>query len=263
MIDPNNLALLTDLKDSRGDIIKLSDIPLYDKEDYDLSDTKEFSRYLKDIESDVRSSYEYRQFIRYLKEYFGMGYSGTYENMNSADSKIKIEIHHTPFSLYDIVCIVHDKRSFYHQDLSVQMVAKEVMECHYKQLVGLYPLTQTEHQLVHNGYLFIPTYKIFGRYDLFVSAYRDFIDDDMMKTLQSIEDYSKVSYDEERQRILLSQSNVYIDMDRTYSLPMLDNLKLALTNRVQEIKQNSYVLPIFDEDTKSNALENPNTSKGE
>ena len=60
------------------------------------------------------------------------------------------------------------------------------MECHYKGIVGLYPLTATEHELVHNGYLFIPPKDVFGRYDLFVSAYSQFMEPEDKETLEEM-----------------------------------------------------------------------------
>lgn len=256
MIDPSSMYHLDRVRNEKGSILTFDDIPQYDHEDYDLSDTREFNKYLKDIEKSVRTSYEYREFIKYLHTYGGMYSSGVFENINGANSGIKIEVHHTPFSLYDIVRIVYDKRAFYHEDLSVEMVAKEVMELHYKRLVGLYSLTQTEHELVHKGYLFIPTYKVFGRYDLFVSLYNEFIDDELKATLSNIDEYSRVAYDEEEYKDLMKQSNVYIDTSGAYSLPILDNLKLALTDRVTQIKQNAFMLPVFEEDVITNPMDN-------
>lgn len=251
MIDPSSLYLPDSFKGAQGSILTISEIPPYDQEDYD---TKDFNKYLKDVEKVVRSSFEYREFIKYIKCYYNMYHSASFENITGMDSGVRIEIHHTPFSLYDIVKIVYDKRAFYHEDLQVEMVAKEVMELHYKQLIGLYPLTETEHKLVHNGYLFIPTHKVWGRYDLFFSLYREFAEE-YRDTLDNVEDYSKVAYDEEKSRKLMAQSNVYIDTSGAYSLPILDKLKAALTDRVSQIKQNAFMLPVFEEDTVTNPMD--------
>ena len=88
---------------------------------------------------------------------------------------IKIEIHHYPFSLEDIVEIVVRKRQFYQEDMSAFMVAKEVMSLHYKLMIGLIPLSETVHELNHNHRIFIPIDKLMGRYRLFVEAYKQFI----------------------------------------------------------------------------------------
>ena len=172
MINPVNLIKLDDAKDGNGRTFHIGELPDYEQEDYDLSNPKDFDRYIKDVKSEVRGSFEYREMVKCLREYGGMDRSGISPNISNTDSKhVKIEIHHTPFVLEDIVRIVYEKRLHNHEDLSVQMVAKEVMECHYRCIVGLYPLTATEHELVHNGYLFIPPSEVFGRYDLFMQQY--------------------------------------------------------------------------------------------
>lgn len=261
MIDPSNLMLPGQLQGEKGGILTLSEIPEYDQDDYDLSSAKDFRKYLDDIKKEVRGSYEYREMIKHLREYGGMTASGSFDQLNGMNSGVKIEVHHTPFSLEDIVRIVYDKRAFYHENLSIYMVAKEVMELHYKQIVGLYPLTITEHELVHNGFLFIPTYKIYGRYDLFRDLYREFIDPEMLETLDNIEEYSRIAFNEEQQKMLIGQSNIYIDTSGAYSLPILDNLKIAMSNRVDQIKQNSYMLPIFEEDTITNPMDQQSNKK--
>lgn len=255
MISPSSLITLDELKSEKGTLITFGEIPPYDQEDYDLNNTKDFNKFLKDVERDVRQSIEYRWLIQYLRDYYNMHISAEFENIDGLNSGVKIEIHHTPFSLYDIASIVFTKRSFYHEDLSVQMVAKEVMELHYKQLVGLYPLTQTEHELVHNAFLFIPTYRIWGRYDIFRELYKEFIDKEYHDTLDEIEEYSRVAFNEDKQKAIISQSNIYLDTSGVYSLPILDKLKEAMSDRIDQIKQNAYMLPIFDEDTITNPMD--------
>ena len=150
MINPVNLIKLDDIRDSSGKTFHIGQLPDYDQEDYDLANPKDFERYIKDVKSEVRGSFEYREMVKYLREYCGMDRSGLNPDITNNDSKrVKIEIHHTPFVLEDIVRIVYEKRLANHEDLSVEMVAKEVMACHYRCIIGLYPLTATEHELVH------------------------------------------------------------------------------------------------------------------
>lgn len=248
MINPSSLLVPDIMRSEKGAIVTLPEIPEYDEEDYDLTDTRDFKKYIDDIKAIVRRSFEYRQFISYIREWYGMTESAQFENINGEGGGVKIEIHHTPFSLYDIVMAVYTKRAFYHEDLSVFMVAKEVMELHYKMIIGVYPLTLTEHELVHNGYLFIPTYKVFGHYDIFRKMYEQFIDPELLDTLDDIEQYSRVSYDEEQTKRLLGQANIYLDTSGAYSLPILEDLRLALSERVDQIKQNAYMLPSFDDE---------------
>lgn len=249
MMNPNvSLIKLDDVKDSKGQTFHIGELPeIEDTQNYDLNNPKEVTRFIKDVKSEVRTSFEYRELIRYLKEYGGFDKSGISENISNSDgSKVKIEVHHTPLTIEDIVKIIYEKRRFYHEDLSLESVAKEVMECHYKGIVGLYPLTATEHELVHNGYLFIPPKDVFGRYDLFVSTYSQFMEPEDKETLEEIEEYGK-NFDTTEQNKILAQSNIYIDPAGAYELPRLNIIKDAFVNRIETIKNNMYSLPILDE----------------
>lgn len=249
MMNPNvSLVKLDDVRDSEGKTFHIGELPeIEDTQNYDLSNPRDLTRFIKDVKSEVRTSFEYRELIRYLKEYGGFDRSGISENISNSDgSKVKIEVHHTPLTIEDIVKIIYEKRRFYHEDLSLESVAKEVMECHYKGIVGLYPLTATEHELVHNGYLFIPPKDVFGRYDLFVSTYSQFMEPEDKETLEEIEEYGK-NFDTTEQNKILAQSNIYIDPAGAYELPRLGIIKDAFVNRIETIKNNMYSLPILNE----------------
>ena len=234
MIKPMNLVKLDDIRDGNGKTFHIGELPeIEDTQNYDLNNPKDLERFIKDVKSEVRTSFEYRELIRYLKEYAGFDRSGISQNISNSDgSKVKIEIHHTPLTIEDIVRIIYEKRRFYHEDLSLEMVAKEVMECHYKCIVGLYPLTATEHELVHNGYLFIPPQDVFGRYDLFVLNYGQFMEPEDKETLEEIEAYGQ-NFDHMSQNQILAQSNIYIDPNGAYQLPNMNTLKNTLSNNVK------------------------------
>lgn len=249
MINPVNLIKLDDVKDSNGRTFHIGELPDYEQEDYDLSNPKDFDRYIKDVKSEVRGSFEYREMVKYLRNYGGMDRSGISPNISNTDAKhVKIEIHHTPLVLEDIARIVYEKRLHNHEDLSVEMVAKEVMECHYQCIVGLYPLTATEHELVHNGYLFIPPSDVFGRYDEFVKRYGDFMEPEDKETLEEIEAH-EVSFDSEEQNKILTQSNIYLDPTGAYNVPRLDTFESTVAKRIDTIRDNMYMLPVLNEST--------------
>lgn len=257
MINPMNLVKLDNIRDSNGKTFHIGELPeIEDTMNYDLGNQKDLERFIKDVKSEVRGSFEYRELIRYLREYFGFDRSGISGISNSDGSKLKIEVHHTPLTIEEIVRIVYEKRRFNHEDLSLESVAKEVMECHYKGIVGLYPLTATEHELVHNGYLFIPPKDVFGRYDLFVSAYGQFMEPEEKETLEEIEAYGE-SFDASAQMKLLNQSNIYIDPTGAYELPQLDILKDRFVNRIETIKNNMYSLPILEEQIQEQPIMRP------
>ena len=247
MINPINLIKIDNIRDGDGKTFHIGELPEYDQEAYDYSNPKDFERFIKDVKSEVRGSFEYREMVKYLREYGGMNRSGLSPNISNTDTNhVKIEIHHTPFVLEDIVRIIYEKRLANHEDLSLEMVAKEVMECHYKCLVGMYPLTATEHELVHSGYLFIPPQDIFGNYNKFIEEYKDFIDPEDLDTIKEIESHSE-EFDSEEQDKILGQSNIYVDPNGAYQIPQLNNLGQAMSGRIDEIRNNMYYLPVLDE----------------
>ena len=130
MIDPDNIQIQ---QANLPDIIKIREIPTFEFQVYNLEDDKEYEHYIKDIEIQVRRSFEYRQFIKYLRENMNMNKCAFLKGVSNEESfDIKIEIHHYPFTLRDIVEIVYRKRSYYNESITVQMVAKEAMQLHYK-----------------------------------------------------------------------------------------------------------------------------------
>ena len=171
MIDPDNIIIVD--KNSNNEL-KLNNIPECDFLIWDLEDDKDLKKYYATIEKEIRTSFEYREMIQYLRNNYGMDECSFIKVSNKDNFNIKIEVHHYPFTLYDIVLIVYRKRIFYQELLDVEMVAKEVTILHYKLLVGLISLSKTVHQLVHDGKLFIPVNNVLGRYRNFVDIYKPF-----------------------------------------------------------------------------------------
>lgn len=244
MLDPDSI-IVTDTK--LAEIIKLGEVPVFDFETYpDLDeDEKVYKQYMKDIEKEIRGSFEYRQFINYLKNYMDMTQCAFLAGVTNKESRvIKIEIHHYPFTLYDICEIVYAKRVFYNESLEVEMVAKEVMELHYKLMVGLIPLAETVHKLVHNGKLFIPITSVLGRYDLFMDYYDPFISPELKDVIKRIEKYTYEEKSELLNTTILDANNLTLTVKSAeYQIPAMDNVGTVMLEQIQAIKDNSYRLP--------------------
>lgn len=246
MISIDNLKEVNTKDDNIYDIVSLTgeSLEFNDDELYDLNSDKDFKKYISDIEKDVRGSWEYKHFIQFLRNNMDMNKCSFLPYVSNVDStKIRIEIHHSPFTLWDICVIIFNKRKFYNEDLRVQAVAKEVAICHYNLLVGLIPLSETIHQLVHNGFLFIPSDLVMGRYNLFVDYYKEFIATELLDSLEEIEAYSRVYNESIFNKEILSQKSIIIDPGNTYTLPSMENISIAMKNRIDEIKNNYYALP--------------------
>lgn len=237
MRDPEKLNI-TETIHPTDNVIVLKNIPVYDIEDWDLNDSKEFKRYVDTVEKCVRTSLEYKQMINYLKENLHMNQCSFLENINNTDfSKVKIEIHHDPLSLFDIASIVTRKRIFFAEPLDEELTAKEIMLCHYNFMVGLIPLSETVHDLVHKRYLFIPTSKLFGNYKVFIEYYKDFILPEQMEALQNIEEATSC-YDNSQYKDILEKKYIYIDLDGgRNTLPTTQDIKKLLSNKVELLEK--------------------------
>lgn len=235
MRDPNSIHSFYEYADEVPQSIKLNDLAPCTIPDYDLNDEKEFTKYLRDIEKVVRSSFEYRKMVSYLRDYLDMNKCSFYESVSNADTtKIKIEIHHEPLSLYDICVIVYNKRVAFHESLEVEHVAKEVMYLHFDMQVGLIPLAETVHELVHNQYLFVPSTKVYGKYKKFVQDYKAFIPLEQLDILDRIEQLT-MGYEAEEYKQLLSKKFIYVDASGSYNLPKLEDVAQILKSRIREI----------------------------
>lgn len=234
MRDPDGLVSSYELECPPA-IIEMRDIPEYNLYDFDLSDEKSFRKYIQVIEKVVRTSFEYRQMVQYLREYMDMNKCAFYENVNNLDTtKVHIEIHHEPLSLYDICLIVYNKRAAFNEPLDEEFVAKEVMYLHYNLMVGLIPLAETVHQLVHAQYLFVPTTAVLGKYREFVNRYEPYMLPEQIETLDHIEEATK-TYNMNDAETILSKNYIYVDMSGSYKLPKTEDIVGMLKDRIKNI----------------------------
>jgi hypothetical protein len=246
MIDPDAIALQRANLDPN---INIKEIPtMQEMSPYNLMDDKDYKKYIKDVKSVVRKSYEYRQYINYLRDNMDMDKCAFLYGVSNHDGfDIKIEIHHYPFSLEDIVEIVVRKRQFYQEDMSVFMVAKEVMSLHYKMMIGLIPLSETVHELNHNHRLFIPIDKVMGRYRLFVETYKQFITPEQLETLSRIEEYT-MKHSDINDSTIIEQNRITYRIDNpNYQLPQFGTINDNMIQRLHDIKANNYLLPVAGE----------------
>lgn len=223
-------------------IMVMDDIPDYNTEDYDLFDEKQFKKYIDDVERIVRSSKEYRDFVQYLRKYMDMNSSAFLQNVSNAEStKIKIELHHTPFTLFDIALTVFNKRTRCHEPLDVVLVAKEVCYIHYFLYVGLIPLSRTEHKLVHNQALFVPLDLVLGRYDQFIEMYEKDIPADAMDRYNTYKELSK-NYNQAVNTKILEVSPTYLKLPGSDQDGLGAYSNLALQQTFNQAQNTLYAL---------------------
>ena len=237
MIDPNNLHEEYEYIDEVPEAIKLSELPVYDRYDYDLNDEKSFSKYIDAIEKSVRNSFEYRQMVSYLRDYMDMNKCAFYENVTNIDTtKVRIEIHHAPFMLRDICYIVYNKRVAFNEPLDEEMVAKEVMYLHYCLWVGLIPLAETVHELVHNQYIFVPSTKVLGNWKEFYNRYEPYMTPEQREAINNIMTVSN-EMEDDTYKTLLSKKYIYVDPTGAYDLPKMEDVAKILKGRITELME--------------------------
>ena len=230
-------------------VMVMDDIPDYDTQDYDLFNEKDFKKYIDDIERMVRSSREYKEAVQYMRKFINMNTSLFFQNVNNIETaKIKIELHHYPFTLYDIVLTVFNKRSRLQEPLDIELVAKEVTYLHYFLVIGLVPLSKTEHKLVHNQALFIPLELngnpiVLGDYNKFVEMYEKDIPEDAIARFNTYKDLTE-HYNQAINTEILKISPTYLQLPGSdentlgaYKISDLQQVLQLTQNKVQAITQ--------------------------
>lgn len=200
--------------------------PMY----YDYDDAKVLDKYIKSVERTVRGSVEYRRYIRYLKEEIDLTRCIFFDKIDVDDIKgIKIEMHHYPYTLYDISYIVtSDLTEEFKYQVPVLRVAEQVMKLHFENLVGIVPLTVTAHEAAHTGSVFISLEHVFGDIFTFSKKYSQHINRDMLDKLDILATLSESpELDPRTQNNILKKKFQYIlDEDTSFALPLITNAEI-------------------------------------
>lgn len=180
----------------------------------DINNAKEVSKLVKQIESLVRRSPEYTEFIRCLKQNFDITSCIFHPDVNIAEVKhAKIEFHHYPFTLYDIVYTVLSKHLEQSTIINPYVVSEEVMLLHYQLKVGLVPLSKTMHELAHAGKKFINLSYVTQSYLKFISEYSRWISPELIMNWHNLQDLSKKEDEGELEEDnILEEVELVVDM---------------------------------------------------
>jgi hypothetical protein len=164
------------------------------------------------IESTVRSSMEYKDYIKFLKTKADWNRCFILKNaINGNGRKYSIEIHHSPFTLYDICETVLNKFDIEGIEYNPFHLAEEVMRLHYDGKIGLINVTKTQHELIHSGKIFIPLQFIYHDYGKFFNEYEPYMSDTLKERIKYIVEMSEKC--EEIQSNSLNPIFTYINVD--------------------------------------------------
>lgn len=142
-----------------------------------ITNNRSRDKFIKQIEKLIRGSDEYKEYIKFLKTKMHMDRCYVNPTIMSANGKkYSIELHHEPFTLYDLVDIEIMRREKEEVPLDKFSIAEAVMALHYDGLVGLIPLSKTQHELVHSSRVFIPLQHIYQDFYKYYEIFADVIE---------------------------------------------------------------------------------------
>ena len=141
-----------------------------------ITTEKQKDKLIKTIERLIRSSLEYKDLIKYLRDHMDMNQCEFFPNFKSGKKRGMIEIHHAPYDLYTLTWIVMERQEQERGCIDEFDVAEEVMYLHYQGMVGLIPLSITAHELVHDGQLIVPLNCVRGKFVQFTKDYYPYIE---------------------------------------------------------------------------------------
>jgi hypothetical protein len=152
--------LLRSVKKESKNVVYFESIP---EPDFDMTYHEVTLGLTKYLTSLVRKTPEFRNFMTFVKTFLDVSRCSFYEDYSMKNGFI-IELHHYPFSLFDICEAVATKMLKENSYFKAFFVLEEVALLHYKFLVGLTPLNPTAHDLAHNNELKIHPKIIIGEW---------------------------------------------------------------------------------------------------
>jgi len=156
-------------------VLSMTDTPM---DLYQISNELELLDLIPDIERVIRSSREYKGWTFWQKAHHKQS-TCIALNINIDEySTITLEMHHYPFSLFDVCWTIGLKMLSELSEDAIYTtfdIASKVITEHFKDIIGLVPMTKTYHQMYHEGLYTIDSSKIHGDYKLFIEKYKNFI----------------------------------------------------------------------------------------
>ena len=160
------------------------------------SDVKEIKNFIKNVEKQIRTSKEYKNYIGHLNNEIGIHTCSVYGNLSDSIEGLTLEYHHYPFTLYDIVEICVNKQIINNNNFTSFDIINEVLQLHQMNKVGLVKLCKTAHEEVHNNLIYIKLNSIFGKVNEFVNEYISYIPEDMKEKYNELIDMNNLNFDE-------------------------------------------------------------------
>ena len=133
----------------------------------DFIDESSYSRFIKAVENQVRTSNDYKAFIDYIKRTLGLNFCQIFSKITDDDAPI--EFHHGPiFNLYDICEVELTKFIKTGQRINTFRVADAVLDLHFDLKVNGVLLCETAHEMFHEQEVFINVNQCIGDVNTYI-----------------------------------------------------------------------------------------------
>lgn len=142
---------------------------LYKDMEY-FENLKDYIRFVKDCESEVRTSPDYKVFISFVKNKLGINFCQVSSNIYDTDATI--EMHHGPiFTLFDYCSIILNHFLKTGRKIDSVRIADWVLDEHFDLCVQVVMLAVTNHEAAHNRDLFLHVNQGVGNLTQFIEKY--------------------------------------------------------------------------------------------
>lgn len=150
-------------------------ISFYKDTDY-FQDEVAYSKFVKQCESMIRTSKDYKIFISYIKNILGINFCQVSSKIYDTDATI--EMHHGPiFTLFDITSVILNYFMKTGKKINSFRITDAVLQEHFELRVQVVMLAITNHEAAHNRDLFLHVNQGIGNLTEFICMYRDCLDD--------------------------------------------------------------------------------------
>lgn len=145
-----------------------------DREYFEPSDA--YVKFVKDCESAVRTSPDYKVFIAYIKKILGINFCQVSSSIYDTDATV--EMHHGPIlTLFDYCSIMVNHFLRTNRRINSCTIADQVIEEHFDLHVQVVMLAVTNHEAAHNRDLFLHVNQGVGDLNQFIEIYNKAFDD--------------------------------------------------------------------------------------
>lgn len=186
---------------------------------------KELVKYIKCVERLVRSSIEYKELITYFRQNLNLNSCTYLTNLDS--EKVSIELHHTPYTLFDIISIIISMYEQKNKLFNTFIIANECIKLHYSNLCGLVPLSESIHQLIHSeGGFIVHKSLVLGNVDDFYKKYKDYMNDELKNKYIIWDNYAKNNDAEQNPLNLFDENKFRLQISELESINNLNTNSL-------------------------------------